>query len=370
MVEKINGVFKEILDSSVEMGSSDIHLTVNLPPTVRVDGVLRQLDKFGINNAETTESFVKQLLSEEKLVELEREKEVDTSMTYGSVRFRVHIFKQSGANAIVLRIIPSVIPRFKDMGIPGVIKTFTTIPNGLILITGVTGSGKSTTLAALINEINENYSKHIVTVEDPIEFVHKHKNSIINQREIGTDVKNFPNAVRAAMREDPDVLLIGEMRDLETIQNAITMAETGHLVFGTLHTKSAAESIGRIIDIFPPEQQSQIRTQLASSIKGIVSQNLLPKIGGGRVACCEVMVTNDAIKSMIRENQNTNAIVDQIQMTSSSLGGQTHLQSLAELVASKKIEVSTAREGLTEKEINTLNAMIVSKSKMNSYNYD
>ena len=371
----INENLKKIFDLAVERKASDIHLTANLQPTLRIDGVLTPLEDFPLNTKEILEDFVQQLLTEDKMEKFEEEKELDTSISYetgaaedGSIRFRVHVFKQSGFYAVVLRLIPTKIPKFKDLGIPPVVKKFATLPNGLVLITGITGSGKSTTLASLIDEINRNYSKHIVTVEDPIEFIHKHRMSIVNQREIGSDVKDFPRAVRAAMREDPDILLVGEMRDLETIQNAITMAETGHLVFGTLHTKSAAETISRIIDIFPPEQQSQIRTQLASSIKGIVSQNLIPKIDGGRIPSCEVLVINPAIQSMIRENSNTSSILDQIQMKSKELGSQTHLQSLAKLLVGKKITLEVAKSGLTTEEIQVLNGLVVAESqKDNKY---
>lgn len=370
---KIKENLKKIFDLAVERKASDIHLTANLQPTLRIDGVLTPLNDFPINTKEVLEDFVEQLLTEDKMEKLKQEKELDTSISYetassedGSVRFRVHIFQQSGFFAIVLRLIPTKIPRFKDLGIPPVVKKFATLPNGLVLITGVTGSGKSTTLASLIDEINRNFSKHIVTVEDPIEFIHKHNKSIVNQREIGSDVKDFPRAVRAAMREDPDILLVGEMRDLETIQNAITMAETGHLVFGTLHTKSAAETISRIIDIFPPEQQSQIRTQLASSIKGILSQHLIPKIDGGRIPSCEVLVTTPAIQSMIRENKNTSSILDQIEMKSKDLGSQTHLQSVAKLLVAKKITLEVAKTGLSAEDVQRLNGLIVAESKKES----
>lgn len=355
--------FEEILKIAIESGASDIHFTLNIKPTIRVDGVLKQLDNFEVNTREILRENVEYLVNERQLQMYADEKEIDTSTSYEDSRFRIHIFRQSNADAIALRIIPREIPGLKELNIPPVIKKFTTIPNGLVLITGITGSGKSTTLAAMIDEINENYSKHIVTVEDPIEYIHNHKKSIVNQREIGTDVNTFERAVRAAMREDPDVLLVGEMRDLDTIKNAITMAETGHLVFGTLHTKSVAETIGRIIDIFPPEQQEQIRTQLASSIKGVVSQNLLPKIGGGRVPSCEIMIVNDAIQALIRENQSPNAITDQVQMTSKKLGGQTLIQSLAELVVNKKISMETATYGMNPRDIELLNSMIFSHAK-------
>lgn len=351
--------FNNILETAIKANASDIHLTNNIKPSVRVDGVLRSLDNFEVNTPTILEGFVRDLLDKEQLEKYNIEKEIDSSTSYGDVRFRIHIYRQSGADAIALRIIPKRIPTFKELGIPPVLKKFTTMPNGLILITGVTGSGKSTTLASMINEINDNYSKHIITIEDPIEYIHTHKKSIVNQREIGTDVQSFARAVRAAMREDPDVVLVGELRDLDTIQNAITVAETGHLVFGTLHTKSVSETIGRIIDVFPGGQQEQIRIQLASSIKGIVSQNLLPKIGGGRVPSCEIMITNDAIKSLIRENQNPNAIVDQIQSNSKKTGSQTLIQSLASLVINKSITVETATKDMNEKDIEMLKKMIM-----------
>lgn len=350
----------EILDIAIQRGASDIHLTNKIKPVIRVDGILEQLDDFPINTPEVLNAFVVSLANEKQLKVYAEEKEIDTSTSYGEVRFRIHIFRQSNADALVLRIIPRIIPSLKELGIPPVLKKFTTIPNGLVLITGITGSGKSTTLASMINEINENYAKHIITIEDPIEYIHNHKRSVINQREVGTDVNDFSRAVRAAMREDPDVLLVGELRDLDTIQNAITMAETGHLVFGTLHTKSVAETVGRIIDVFPPTQQEQVRIQLASSIKGIVSQNLLPKVGGGRVPSCEIMIINDAIKALIRENQNPNAIVDQVQMNSKKTGSQTLIQSLARLVVDNQITVETAKQDMTDKDVELLNSMIAS----------
>lgn len=359
----MEGKIIEILEHALEAGASDIHITNKVNPIIRVDGKLVRLTEFAINTPEIIREFTKQLLNEKQLEIFLEDKEFDSSFGYGESRFRIHIYTQSHSDAIALRIIPKVIPKMRDLGVPPVIKKFTNIPNGLILITGTTGSGKSTTLASIIDEINENYSKHIITIEDPIEYVHNHKKSIINQREIGSDVKDFFRAVRAAMREDPDVLLVGEMRDLDTVQNAITMAETGHLVFGTLHTKSVSETVSRIIDIFPPDQQAQVRTQLASSIKGVISQKLLPKIGGGRVPSCEIMIVNDAIRSLIRENANPNAILDQVQMTAHKLGSQTAVQSLAKLVVDKKISIETAREGMMESEIELLNSMIVSYSR-------
>lgn len=232
---------------------------------------------------------------------------------------------------MALRLIPEKIPSFDEMNLPAVLSSFASISNGLVLVTGVTGSGKSTTLAAIIDEINRNFGKHIITVEDPVEFVHEHKKSIINQREVGVDVGSFSDAVRAAMREDPDILLVGEMRDLDTVKNAITMAETGHLVFGTLHTRSVAETVGRIIDLFPPEQQDNVRLQLANSIQAIVSQQLLPKVGGGRAPLCEVMIATPAIQNLIRGNNAPSAIIDAMQASGKSTGAQTKPQAAANL---------------------------------------
>lgn len=353
----------EILDTAIEKGASDIHITNKTSPIVRIDGELLKLEEFQVNTPETIRELTKELLNEKQLEIFLEEKEFDSSFSHRDSRFRVHLYTQSHSDAIALRIIPREIPKLKDLGIPPVVRKFTNMANGLVLITGTTGSGKSTTLAAIIDEINENYSKHIVTIEDPVEYIHNHKKSIINQREIGSDVKDFNRAVRAAMREDPDVLLVGEMRDLDTIQNAITMAETGHLVFGTLHTKSVSETVSRIIDIFPPEQQAQVRTQLASSIKAVVSQRLLPKVGGGRVPSCEIMIVNDGIRSLIRENGNPNSILDQVQMNSKKLGSQTASQALAKLVVDKKITIETARQGMTDSEIDLLHSMIQSFSK-------
>lgn len=354
-------LFYKILDTGIKVKASDIHLTDRLYPTLRVDGVLRKPGGFTKNTPEALAAFVKVMLTDKQQKEYQELKEADVSLAHGGVRFRVHIYKQSKTDAIVLRIIPTKIPGFDEMNLPTVLKKFTTIKSGLVLITGVTGSGKSTTLAAMIDEINTNQAKNIITIEDPVEFIHQHKRSIVNQREIGADVLSFERAVRAAMREDPDILLVGEMRDLETIKNAITMAETGHLVFGTLHTKSVPETVDRIIDVFPPAQQDQIRIQLSNSIEGIVCQNLLPKIGGGRVPSLEIMIKNDAIKSIIRENQNTSAIVDSIP---NSPGAQTKVQALAKLVAKRKIDIDTARKQLKEDEHHLLQETIVTMQEV------
>lgn len=334
-------MLEKIIKDAIESNASDIHLTKGLPPTLRIYKELIFQDRKELTNSDI-KNIVEKLLPNGAQSKYNQTKYIDSSFEYASYRFRVHIYRQSSSDAVTLRLIPTKIPLIEELNIPTVLKQFTTLRNGLVLITGITGSGKSTTLAALIGEINSNQKKHIITVEDPIEFVHKHKNSIITQKEIGNDVTSFAEAVRSAVREDPDVLLVGEMRDLETIQNTITMAETGHLVFATLHTRNVAETIDRIIDVFQPSQQQQIRMQLSSVIEGIVSQHLVPKIDGGIVPACEVMIATDAIRNLIREQNPPNSILDQIQMNHKKLGSQTYIQSLATLYNKKLISYETA----------------------------
>lgn len=353
----------KIFEIAINKKASDIHLTNGAKPILRIDGELTSLNDFTVNTPDMLSQVVHKILNKQNFEKYKANKFIDTSMNYGDTRFRVHIYRQKGYDAIALRLIPNVIPSFSDLNLPLSLKKFTTTRNGLVLVTGVTGSGKSTTLAALIDEINENYKRHIITVEDPIEFIHKHKKSIINQKEVGVDVNNFSDAVKSAMREDPDILLVGEMRDLDTITNTITMAETGHLVFGTLHTRSVAETVDRIIDVFPSNQQKQIRIQLANSIKGIVSQELLPKIGGGRVPCCEILFVTDAIKNLIREGKNPNSILDQIQMTSRKMGSQTKIQALAKLTVNNLITKEIAMKNIGIKEKQHLDRMITAMSK-------
>jgi twitching motility protein PilT len=332
----------KVLEEAQERKASDIHLTKGLPPVLRIHGDLFQLHEYGVMDEKILEEQTEALLTEENKKKYERDKFVDFSLEHLSARFRMHIYRQQGCDAYSLRLIPTEIPNIDDLNLPKVIRKFTLVKNGLILVTGTTGSGKSTTLAALINEINETQQKHIITVEDPLEFIHKHKQSIINQKEVGQDICSFTDAVKAAMREDPDILLLGEMRDLDTITNAITMAETGHLVFATLHTKSVAESVDRIIDVFPPNQQQQIRVQLANVLQGIISQQLLRKVGGGRVPACEIMIVTDGLRSMIKEQASPNAINDHIQMKYRELGCQTIYQAVAKLYNDKLISTETA----------------------------
>lgn len=294
----------ELLKIGMEKRASDIHITVGVPPILRIDGKLTPLDIEPLKPSDTKD-LVYNTLSESFIQQLEKEGELDTSFSSPGIgRYRVNAYKQRGSYAMALRIIPLEIPSMESLGLPAVIKDLARLPRGLILVTGPTGSGKSTTLAAMIDLINKERNCHILTLEDPIEYLHKHNRSIVNQREIGIDSKSFANGLRAALRQDPDVILVGEMRDLETISIALTAAETGHLVLSTLHTVGSAMTIDRIIDVFPPYQQQQVRVQLSTVIQAIISQQLLPKASGdGRVAAFEVMIATPAIRNLIREEK-------------------------------------------------------------------
>lgn len=337
-------ILRELLEKTINMGASDLHLTVNLPPIIRLNGELMPLFEESLTK-ECLKNFSKEILGE-KFSEYEKMGEMDSSYSLDGIgRFRVNVFKQLECDAIALRAISLKVPTLEDLNHPDIIKEIVTKKRGLILVTGPTGSGKSTTLAAMINEINSTRSNHIITLEDPIEYIHKHKKSMINQREIGRDSKSYKNALRAALREDPDVILIGEMRDLETISIAITAAETGHLVLSTLHTIGATETIDRIVDVFPPYQQQQIRVQLSAVLQGIISQQLLPRIDGdGRVAALETMIITPAIQNQIREGK-THQIQSVIQ-TGSKFGMKTMDTYLADLVnlgiISKEIAITYA----------------------------
>ena len=295
----------KLLAYAVESKASDTHITVGFPPTLRIDGRLEPMDLPKLTADDTEKMAMHLLRFRGKKDVLFRDGEVDFSYGIPSVgRFRVNVFRQRGTYAAAIRTVTVGIPTLDELKLPGVLKSLAQHVRGLILITGPTGSGKSTTLAAMIDLINNQRACHILTLEDPIEYLHRHKKSIVNQREIGPDTKSFANALRAALREDPDVILVGEMRDLETISIAITAAETGHLVLSTLHTVGAAETIDRVIDVFPPHQQEQIRIQLANVLKGVVSQQLLKlQTGRGRIAATEVMVTTPAISNLIREGK-------------------------------------------------------------------
>ena len=321
----------ELCAKVMELGASDLHLAVDRPPCVRVHGKIKELSEYEAVRPAVIQRMIYDVLSDEQIQRFENDLELDFAYTAQHVaRFRVNAYRDRGNVAVALRVIPSKIPMPEDLNLPDAIIELANRPRGLFLVTGPTGSGKSTTLAAILNYINSNHDGHILTIEDPVEFVHPHKKCVVNQREVGTDTKSFANALRAALREDPDVILVGEMRDLDTIHLAITAAETGHLVFGTLHTNSAAESVDRVVGVFPPEQQEQVRTQLSNSIVAIVSQQLLPKAGGGRVAAIEIMIANSAIRNLIREAK-AHQMVSIIQ-TQNGIGMQTMDQALRDLV--------------------------------------
>lgn len=332
-----------LLEEIVRKNASDLHLQVGLPPMMRLDGVLAPFPGYNPLNAEEVEHLVFAILDDDQQKILIKDKEFDFSFAFGDLgRFRVNAFYERGNLAASLRLIPNQIKTITELGMPPVIQSFADFPRGLVLVTGPTGSGKSTTLAALIDKINSEKAQHIITIEDPIEFTHKSKRSAIVQREVHYDTYSFSAALRSSLRQDPDVVLIGEMRDLETISAAITIAETGHLVFATLHTNSAAQSIDRMIDVFPPHQQPQVRSQLANILQGICAQRLVPAIGGGRVVAAEVMVANPAIRNIIREGKTHQ--LDTVIQTGSDQGMQTMDRTLVKLVQSGVVTYDDARE--------------------------
>lgn len=333
----------ELLIKTLELGASDLHITTGLPPVVRINGELRALDYPKLLPNDTRE-LIYSILTQEQRDVFERNWEYDFSYSIpGKGRFRANIYFQRGTVAGAFRSIPVRIPTIEELRLPTVVQEFAMKPRGFVLVTGPTGSGKSTTLAALINIINETRSCHIITIEDPIEFLHPHKKSIVNQREVGTDTHSFANSLKYALRQDPDVILIGEMRDLETIQTALTAAETGHLVFATLHTVDAPQTIDRIIDVFPPHQQQQVRIQLAGCLQGIISQQLLPtQDGKGRIVAAEVLVATAGIRNLIREGK-THQIYTAMQ-TGQKYGMQTLDMALADLVRRGWISFETALE--------------------------
>jgi len=332
----------ELLKSLVEMDGSDLHITTASPPQVRVHGHLQRLALPDLGPAETKQ-LVYSVLTDAQKKRYEETQELDFSFGIkGLARFRCNVFNQRGATGAVYRLIPEKIRSFGDLGLPPVIANLSERPRGLVLVTGPTGSGKSTTLAAMIDKINVERHDHILTIEDPIEYIHPHKSCLVNQREVHSDTNSFSNALRAALREDPDIVLIGEMRDLETVEAALKIAETGHLTFGTLHTNSAAQTINRIIDIFPAGQQSQIRTQLSLVLEGIVCQALLPRADGkGRVASLEILVPTPAIRNLIRDDK-VHQIYGAMQTGQEKLGMQTANQSLASLYMKKQITIEVA----------------------------
>jgi twitching motility protein PilT len=333
----------ELLKRMAEIGGSDLHITTNTPPQVRVDGHLRPLTEYAVLTAAETKQLAYSVLTDTQKHRFEENLEIDFSFGIkGLARFRANIFNQRGAVGAVFRAIPYEVKSFEALGLPPVVKGLCDKPRGLILVTGPTGSGKSTTLAAMIDKINGDRHDHIVTIEDPIEFLHGHKNCLVNQREVHSDTHSFASALRSALRQDPDVVLIGEMRDLETIESALRIAETGHLTFGTLHTNSASTTINRIIDVFPAHQQPQIRAQLSLVLEGILCQALLTKASGtGRVMAMEILMPNSAIRNLIREDK-IHQIYSVMQTGQDKFGMQTFNQSLAALYFSKQITLQTA----------------------------
>jgi twitching motility protein PilT len=339
----------ELLKKTVDLDGSDLHLATNSPPQVRVHGKLQRLELADLSPADTKQ-LAYSVLTDAQKKRFEEELELDFSFGIrGLARFRCNLFNQRGAVGAVYRLIPEKIRSFHDLGLPSVIATLAERPRGLVLVTGPTGSGKSTTLAAMIDKINIERSEHILTIEDPIEYIHPHKSCLVNQREVHSDTNGFAVALRAALREDPDVVLIGEMRDLETIESALRIAETGHLTFATLHTNSAAQTINRIIDAFPAHQQGQIRTQLSLVLEGIVCQALLPKIGGGRVVSLEILVPTPAIRNLIREDK-VHQIYSAMQTGQEKVGMQTANQSLATLYMNRQITLETALAATSHKD--------------------
>src|SRR5918996_2182111 len=331
----------DLLRTLVERDGSDLHIATDTPPQIRVHGHLQRLSLPVLQAAETKQ-LVYSVLTDSQKKRFEETMELDFSFGIkGLARFRCNVFSQRGAVGAVYRLIPEKIRTFGELGLPPVLATLAERPRGLVLITGPTGSGKSTTLAAMIDKINTERHEHILTIEDPIEFVHPHKGCLVNQREVHQDTQGFANALRAALREDPDIVLIGELRDLETIESALRIAETGHLTFATLHTNSAAQTINRIIDVFPSHQQGQIRTQLSLVLEGIVCEALLPKIGGGRVVSLEIMIPTPAIRNLIREDK-VHQIYSAMQTGQEKVGMQTMNQSLATLYQKKQITLETA----------------------------
>lgn len=319
----------ELLIECVERKGSDLHITANLPPTARIDGELVCFSYQPLESRQT-QRLVYDILSDSNVQKFEETRELDFSHSIKGVgRFRVNVYMQRDSIAAAFRAIPTEIPSFETLRLPPIIREMAKRSSGLILVTGPTGSGKSTTIASMIDDINNSRRCHIMTIEDPIEYLHQHKVAMVNQREVHHDTMNFNNALRAVLREDPDVILVGEMRDLETITAALTLAETGHLVFGTLHTRNAPQTIDRVVDVFPPDQQEQIRVLLGNVLEGVVAQQLLPKLGGGRIAAIEVMLATPAIRNLIREGK-THQMYSVLE-TSSQQGMQTMDRSLQEL---------------------------------------
>jgi twitching motility protein PilT len=333
---------KDLLQLAIDRNASDLHLISGIPPHLRVEGQLSPIPHEEVLTPDIIFKHIKEVLSSEQLERYTVNKEMDFSLSFSDrARFRANAYTQKGTPSISFRTIPLTIPSIDDLGLPKILHTFTSLRQGFILVTGPTGHGKSTTLAAVLNEINQTRSEHIVTIEDPIEFVFKSDKAIISQREMGSDTHSWQIALRSALREDPDVVLVGEMRDYETIASALTVAETGHLVFATLHTNSAAQTVDRIVDVFPEEQQSQVRLQLSNVIEAIFSMRLVPGTSGRRVVAYEVMLGTSAIKTSVREGKSHQ--IDNILQTSTEVGMNTIEMSLASLIKQGKITLEVAQ---------------------------
>lgn len=340
-MENADPTLVALLQATVAAGASDLHITVGRPPSARRDGVLIPFENIEIVRPDDAQRMVKSLLTRDQDEELEHHHQVDFSFGLpGLGRFRANAYKQRGSYALALRVIPYRVRSLDELGAPWAANELLNRPYGLVLVVGPTGSGKSTTLAAMIDKINETRPVHILTIEDPVEYVHNHKLAMINQREVGTDVDSFAAGLKSALREDPDIILVGEMRDLESISNTLTLAETGHLVFGTLHTNDASQALDRIVDVFPSDQRDQIQIMLAGALQGVISQRLLPAIGGGRVAAYEVLMANDAVRNLLREGKSRQ--LRNTMISGQQEGMQTIEMDLARLVASGLLAYETA----------------------------
>ncbi len=337
----VDPMLESLLAATVNSGASDLHLTVGRPATARRDGVLVSFENVPVLTGDEIDRMIFSLLDERKMEELRRDRQVDFSFgVNGLGRFRANAFRQRGNLSLALRVVPFRVRTLEELGAPAACTTLLNKPYGIVLVVGPTGSGKSTTLAAMVDRINETKPVHILTIEDPVEYLHHHKMAMVNQREVGTDVDSFPDGLKSALREDPDVVLLGEMRDLDSISIALSLAETGHLVFATLHTNDAAQALDRIIDVFPSERRDQIQIMLAGALQGVVSQRLLPSIGGGRVAGYEVMVANEAIRNLVREGKSRQ--MRNMISTGAAEGMQTIEMDLARLVASNLVSMEVA----------------------------
>jgi len=337
----VDPMLESLLAATVNSGASDLHLTVGRPATARRDGVLVSFENVPVLTGDEIDRMIFSLLDERKVEELRRDRQVDFSFgVNGLGRFRANAFRQRGNLSLALRVVPFRVRTLEELGAPAACTTLLNKPYGIVLVVGPTGSGKSTTLAAMVDRINETKPVHILTIEDPVEYLHHHKMAMVNQREVGTDVDSFPDGLKSALREDPDVVLLGEMRDLDSISIALSLAETGHLVFATLHTNDAAQALDRIIDVFPSERRDQIQIMLAGALQGVVSQRLLPSIGGGRVAGYEVMVANEAIRNLVREGKSRQ--MRNMISTGAGEGMQTIEMDLARLVASNLVSMEVA----------------------------